>query len=325
MLSMKIFYGLVLVIVSQFMKADLLIIEECTRIDNFDETILSKLSKVVVPELNGKRKGEAGKIAVVGGSKEYTGAPYFAAISALKVGADLVYVITTENAAPVIKSYSPDLIVIPHTSTNISAYLLPSVHTVVIGPGLGRSTEGLNLAYEVIKICKKMQKPLVIDADGLYAIYKDVQILKDYPSPGAILTPNNAEVKRLKQSVPETDTPWYKYWGDHVTVLQKGEQDMYFSNTGEFDWSISEGGSGRRAGGQGDILAGALGTFYNWGLNANICETNKSTQLAQSVAAYAAAKFTRTCNSKAYKIYGRSMIASNMLNEIHSAFDDLFL
>ncbi|XP_034829171.1 ATP-dependent (S)-NAD(P)H-hydrate dehydratase-like [Maniola hyperantus] len=317
---MKILCSVFFVISSQFLGIDLLIVDECS---NVNKDNLEEFSKEIVPELNGKRKGEVGKIGVIGGSVEYTGAPYFAAISALKVGADLVTVITTENAAPVIKSYSPDLVVIPHTSINISS-ILPSFHVVIIGPGLGRSPEALDLAYEIITICRELQKPLVIDADGLYAIHKNVLILKDYPSPGAILTPNGVEVNRLKRSVPESDEPWYKYWGSYVTILQKGQKDMYFSNTGAFDWSLQEGGSGRRAGGQGDILAGALGTFLNWGLKANLCEDNKSPQLAQSVAAYAAAKLTRACNSKAFQIYGRSMLASNMLNEIHSAFDDLF-
>jgi len=33
-----------------------------------------------------KYKGQAGKIAVVGGCREYTGAPFFASMAALKVG-----------------------------------------------------------------------------------------------------------------------------------------------------------------------------------------------------------------------------------------------
>ena len=78
----------------------------------------------------------SGKIAVIGGCREYTGAPYFAATSALKVvsiflmfhlmnhtntnishdvvqGADLSHVFCTKDAATVIKSYSPELIVHP--------------------------------------------------------------------------------------------------------------------------------------------------------------------------------------------------------------------
>ncbi|XP_034835551.1 ATP-dependent (S)-NAD(P)H-hydrate dehydratase-like [Maniola hyperantus] len=320
---MKIFYIIFIVISLQFLGIDLLIVDECLRFDtdNLDESLLNKLSKEIVPELEGTRKGDVGAIAVIGGSVAHPGPPYFAAISALKVGADFATVITTENEVAVIKSYSPELVVVPHTIMNSTSLYLD---VIVIGPGLGRTPEALNLVYEMIKFCKESQKPLVIDADGLYAISKNVQILKDYPRPGAILTPNAVEVNWLKQSVPQNQVPWYKYWGSYVTVLQKGETDMYLSSTGAFDWSLQEGGSDRRTGYQGDILAGALGTFFNWGLKANLCKGAKSSQLAQSVAAYAAAKITRGCNSKAFQIYGRSMIASDMINEIHSAFDDLF-
>lgn len=58
-------------------------------------------------------KGQAGRVGVVGGSAEYTGAPYFAAFSALRTGCDLAHVFCLPQAAPVIKAYSPDLIVHP--------------------------------------------------------------------------------------------------------------------------------------------------------------------------------------------------------------------
>jgi ATP-dependent NAD(P)H-hydrate dehydratase len=67
---------------------------------------LPKLSKEM-------HKGQSGKVGVVGGSKEYSGAPFFAAISSLRTGADLSYVFTTKEAAPVLKGYSPELIVLP--------------------------------------------------------------------------------------------------------------------------------------------------------------------------------------------------------------------
>eukprot|EP00878_Enallax_costatus_P023756 GHUV01025295.1.p1 GENE.GHUV01025295.1~~GHUV01025295.1.p1 ORF type:complete len:138 (+),score=16.84 GHUV01025295.1:418-831(+) len=49
----------------------------------------------------------------MGGCREYTGAPFFSAMSALRMGCDLAYVFCTPDAAPVIKSYSPELIVLP--------------------------------------------------------------------------------------------------------------------------------------------------------------------------------------------------------------------
>jgi len=67
-----------------------------------------------VPELGGTRyKGQSGRVGVVGGSLEYTGAPFYAAISALKLGADLSHVFCDEAAGTAIKGYSPELIVHP--------------------------------------------------------------------------------------------------------------------------------------------------------------------------------------------------------------------
>ncbi|XP_013628186.1 PREDICTED: ATP-dependent (S)-NAD(P)H-hydrate dehydratase-like isoform X2 [Brassica oleracea var. oleracea] len=112
--------------------------------------------RTVTPSLDPERhKGQAGKIAVIGGCREYTGAPYFAAISALKIGAALSHVFCTKDAAPVIKSYSPELIVHPvlEESYTISEEEKRKVQDevigevdkwmerfdcLVIGPGLGR-------------------------------------------------------------------------------------------------------------------------------------------------------------------------------------------
>lgn len=59
-------------------------------------------------------KGQAGKVAVFGGCEDYTGAPFFSCHSASLVGADLSHIVCEKLAAPVIKSYSPDLMVHPY-------------------------------------------------------------------------------------------------------------------------------------------------------------------------------------------------------------------
>ncbi|XP_036156309.1 ATP-dependent (S)-NAD(P)H-hydrate dehydratase isoform X5 [Myotis myotis] len=102
-----------------------------------------QLVKNIIPPLTTKKhKGQDGRIGIVGGSQEYTGAPYFAAISALKVGADLSHVFCTREAAPVIKSYSPELIVHPVLDSPDAVHevekWLPRLHALVVGPGLGR-------------------------------------------------------------------------------------------------------------------------------------------------------------------------------------------
>lgn len=52
-------------------------------------------------------------MGVIGGSYEYTGAPFYTAMSALKMGADLAHVFCSKEAAGPIKTYSPELIVHP--------------------------------------------------------------------------------------------------------------------------------------------------------------------------------------------------------------------
>jgi len=56
-------------------------------------------------------KGSHGRIAIWGGSEKYTGAPYYAAQSALHCGIDLATVFCAKEAAVPIKCYSPELMV----------------------------------------------------------------------------------------------------------------------------------------------------------------------------------------------------------------------
>lgn len=61
-----------------------------------------------MPNLTNKAfKGDNGRIAVIGGSYEFTGAPFYSAISALKSGADLGHIFCAQSSSISIKSYSP--------------------------------------------------------------------------------------------------------------------------------------------------------------------------------------------------------------------------
>ncbi|EPS63251.1 hypothetical protein M569_11536, partial [Genlisea aurea] len=141
---------------------------------------IAVLKSIAPPLDRSKHKGQAGKIAVVGGCREYTGAPYFSAISALKIGADLSHVFCTKDAAPVIKSYSPELIVHPILEESysvreedkkyISANVIQEIDKwmerfdcLVIGPGLGRDPFLLECVAEIMKHARAFNVPMVID------------------------------------------------------------------------------------------------------------------------------------------------------------------
>ncbi|GAA6064742.1 hypothetical protein JCM10212_005321, partial [Sporobolomyces blumeae] len=162
-----------------------------------------KLIPPLSPELH---KGQAGRVGVIGGSKDYSGAPYFASMTALRMGADLSHVICEPAAGNIIKTYSPDLIV--HTDlsedldeskvTEILKGILPRLHTLVIGPGLGRSSHMQLAARTAIRLARENNLYIVIDADGLFLVQTDPSVVKGYER--AVLTPNVVEFGRLAEA-----------------------------------------------------------------------------------------------------------------------------
>ena len=157
-----------------------------------------------------------GCIAVVGGNHQYTGAPYFAARSALSAGSDLSHVICSPGAAVVIKGYSPDLIVHPKLGnpkpdpdankyeSEQMAMLLESkkwarrATALVIGPGLGREDDTVVPATAVLLDAAQRRQPIVIDADGIGLVTHNNEVVDALRGHSwAVLTPNVNEQRRL--------------------------------------------------------------------------------------------------------------------------------
>ena len=101
------------------------------------QSVHQKVRQIVPSLTSDLYKGKCGRICVFGGCIMYTGAPYFAAISALRAGADLVHVMCEREAGQVIKSYSPELIVHPILDTEYALeeidQWMPRFHAVVLG------------------------------------------------------------------------------------------------------------------------------------------------------------------------------------------------
>lgn len=301
-----------------------------------DERMLKSVRKIVPSLTTTKYKGQDGRIGIFGGSMEYTGAPYFAAMSAFRTGADLVHIFCTKDASIAIKSFSPEPIVHPlldHPDAirQIKPWL-ERLHIVLIGPGLGRDEKIFKVITELITICREHKKPIIIDADGLFLLCQKPDLVRDYP--GLILTPNAMEFSRLVkafldrtvQPAPVVKISELKYLADsigkNVVILSKGAKDVVVDgHKGTEPITCANAGSGRRCGGQGDLLAGALSVFWWWSISAGPSECSISPPM---IAAYAASRLTRECNAAAFKEKQRAMLTTDMLEYIQPVFAKLY-
>ena len=226
-------------------------------------------------------KGNNGRLLVVGGSNEYSGAPAIAGMAAIGAGADLVYVASPENAADAIKSTSPDLIVKSLEGDKLSLNhldeildLSENVDAVLIGPGSGIDDETSKLFNVLVT---KIKKPIVLDADSLKQV--ELSLIKNRED--MILTPHIFEFKSFFKTDDDLrldiDSYDFSEVDENITLFQKisrqikgtvvvkGKYDLILSGS-KFKINKS-GNAGMTVGGTGDALAGISASLLSQGLS----------------------------------------------------------
>eukprot|EP00931_Biecheleriopsis_adriatica_P115119 TRINITY_DN90958_c0_g1_i1.p1 TRINITY_DN90958_c0_g1~~TRINITY_DN90958_c0_g1_i1.p1 ORF type:complete len:391 (-),score=100.77 TRINITY_DN90958_c0_g1_i1:28-1200(-) len=289
----------------------------------------------IAPSLDGHSyKGQAGRIGVLGGSVDFAGAPYYAGMAALRVGAELLYLCTAEEATAPIKTYSPELMVsevyrwakMSSSDAAVVAMeqsrmvekmeaLLPRFHAMAIGPGLGRDDRVLEAVARVIEAARARSLPLVIDADGLWLIERRPELVKGYST--AVLTPNAAEYRRLAKAVLGDEAADLRKLCDEMAgpiILQKGAVDR-ICRPGSAILECSEEGAPRRPGGLGDFLAGSLAVLLGWTLARPGAEP--------MLACQAACTLVRRACKTAFQKRKRAMVAPDVLDEVGDTFEEM--
>ena len=230
-------------------------------------------------------KGNNGRLLIVGGNADYSGAPAIAGMAAIGAGADLVYVASPEKSAEAIKSTSPDLIVKSLEGDKLSLSHLDeilkisdNVDAVLMGPGAGIDDETSKL-FNVL--AAKIKKPIVMDADSLKQV--ELSLIKNRED--IILTPHIFEFKSffnvendLKLDIDSYD---FKKVDENITqfqqiarrikgtVIVKGQYDLILQGT---KFRINKSGNpGMTVGGTGDALAGIVTGLLSQGLNTFDC------------------------------------------------------
>jgi NAD(P)H-hydrate epimerase len=269
-------------------------------------------------ELHAK-KGDFGRILVVGGSDVYSGAPALAGLAALRTGADLVSILVPEPVVSAIRSYSPNLMV---TSLGTQVLLPETVETVIelaarndvvaLGPGLGLEQQTKIAVTSIVEHLVKAEVPLVLDADGLKALASsELKLNPDL----TVLTPHWGELSILMDSDLGDSTSLENRVNQAIAcakkfnsvILLKGSVDVVAEPNGRIKLNRT-GVPAMTVGGTGDVLTGIVGALL-------------SVDEPAFRAAAAGAFISGTAGEMAFDERGDHIVATDCIENIHEVFD----
>lgn len=223
-------------------------------------------------------KGTFGHLLVVAGSRGKSGAAVMTAEGGLRIGAGLVTAACPEGIHGVLETKLTEAMTEPLlevdgrfglASLKQMAELWTDKQALALGPGIGQGAELHALVPRLVQECPL---PMVIDADGLNALARDVGPLAGRAEAGTVLTPHPGEMARLvgrsiadvEADRVETARSFAALCG--AVVLLKGARTVVASPDGQVAINGS-GNPGMASGGMGDVLTGVIGGLLAQGLS----------------------------------------------------------
>ena len=213
-------------------------------------------------------KNDYGRLFVLGGSVGYTGAPTLCARAAVRAGAGRVYLGVPESIYTItaVKNDEAMPFPLPDREGKLSqdgfaqiVDRMKKCDVTVFGPGLGRTEETFRLVRALVRAA---EKPLVLDADAIFAVSRDLSLLDRAKAP-IYLTPHDGEFASLFGAGAGRDrrgetTSFAK--AHRCTVIRKGAETICARPDGRT--IVFHGDNpGMAKSGSGDVLAGVLGAF----------------------------------------------------------------
>lgn len=216
-------------------------------------------------------KVTAGRVLVVGGSRDMPGAPALAGLGALRAGAGLVLVAVPASVQATVAGFRAETLTagLPESKHGgLGAAAIDTVRTqaegqdaVVLGPGMGRAASTLKV---IRSVATQLEGRLVLDADGLFAFGGQLGELA-LREGTTVLTPHEGEAARLlgidSKTVREDREGTALRIAEAVggVVVLKGPGTLV--TDGKRMYVNGSGGPALATGGTGDVLAGILGAF----------------------------------------------------------------
>ena len=220
-----------------------------------------------------ENKRHFGRLAVVAGSWQYSGAALLAAAGALRSGVGLLYLVVPESLKPHLVGRLPEAILVeaPEREGSFSPGLSEVVKglepdAVVLGPGLGRKPWTREAVLEALR---ELQVPVVLDADGLWAVSGELDEVLGERQESLVLTPHPGEMRFLVGGEPaEIDAERVKvaegFARPGAVLVLKGAPTV-IAEPG-LTYLNPTGNPGMAVGGSGDVLAGVIGSLLAQGV-----------------------------------------------------------
>ena len=220
-------------------------------------------------------KGDFGHVAVLAGSSTMPGAAILACRSAMKTGAGRVTAAVPSSAKLPLLAQIPEVMLMDVKDGESGTVAPAEVKKMaefpadawLIGPGLGRSDDALQLVRDFIPT---LTVPAVLDADALFAVCGYLRLLKNAGSP-LVITPHPGEMaKLLGVSVADVQANRVAVAEGfarqtNVVVVLKGAGTVVATPEGRI-FINNTGNPGMATGGAGDVLAGMIATFLAQGM-----------------------------------------------------------
>lgn len=241
---------------------------------------LERISEL--PELPQRKpdshKGDYGRVLVIAGSPGMTGAAYLAGKAALRSGSGLVTVACPESLNPILEVKLTCVMTLPAAETVDHTFSVRALDVlleraarsdaVALGPGISGQAETRKL---VLALVERIEKPLVIDADGLNNLAGETGLLVKRKAP-TVVTPHPGEMARLagiktmdvQKDREGTAAAFAKK--HNVVVVLKGHRTVV--TDGKKVYVNETGNPGMASGGTGDVLSGIAASLLGGGLGA---------------------------------------------------------
>lgn len=203
-------------------------------------------------------KGENGICVLVGGSTNYFGAPVYMALSALRMGPDLVNLFAPSTIHSHIASNCPWVIL--HKSGvdeiefnyDLMKMIRERADALAIGPGISKGERALNEAAKIVEFSLQSNRRMVIDADALEAS----RSITDFRG-SAVLTPHRGEFRSVFGMEPSEENVMKAARKVNAVLLVKGEVDIATDGT-VLKKNVSFHHQSMTRGGTGDLVTGAV-------------------------------------------------------------------